>query len=191
MKEERVNDILAIGTDLVLKKGYNNIGIQEVLDAANIPKGSFYYYFKSKEDFGIKLIKYYSKHSLSILNQYLVDMQKEPKERIISFFKDMRDVYTNNGFKEGCLLGNCSLELADLSETFSNAIATELNIWQEVFKKCITEGQSTGNIKSEQSAKDLANFLLTGWEGALLRMKSAKNDDSINVFIQFISEYIL
>jgi TetR/AcrR family transcriptional regulator, transcriptional repressor for nem operon len=191
MKKETVDNILEIGTSLVLKKGYNNIGIQEVLNTAKIPKGSFYYYFKSKEDFGLQLIKYYSEHSLKVLNRYLNNPKKNPKERIISFFNDMKNIYSNNGYTEGCLLGNCSLELSDISETFSHVIASELDNWQQCFEKCIAEGQQSGHISNKELAKDLANFILSGWEGALLRMKSSKNDDSIETFIQFISKYII
>ena len=191
MKKETVDNILEIGTSLVLKKGYNNIGIQEVLNTAKIPKGSFYYYFKSKEDFGLQLIKYYSEHSLKVLNRYLQDSSKNPKERIISFFNDMKNIYSNNGYTEGCLLGNCSLELSDISETFSHVIASELDNWQQCFEKCIAEGQQSGHISNNELAKDLANFILSGWEGALLRMKSSKNDDSIETFIHFISKYII
>ncbi|TSE08300.1 MULTISPECIES: TetR/AcrR family transcriptional regulator [Aquimarina] len=191
MKKETVDNILAIGTDLVLKKGYNNLGILEVLETAKIPKGSFYYYFKSKEDFGIQLIKYYSEHSLKILNSYLKDTSKNPRERLLSFFNDMKNVYSDKGFKEGCLLGNCSLELSDVSESFSTVISSELDKWQFCFEDCIIEGQNTGVISADKSSVDMSNFILSGWEGAILRMKSSKNNDAIEVFIQYVSKYIL
>ena len=124
MKTQTIENILEIGTDLILKNGYNNIGLNKILEAANIPKGSFYYYFKSKEDFGIQVIKFYSENSLTFLNGYLTDASKEPKERIISFFEDMQKVYVDKEFKEGCLLGNSSLELSDMSEAFSNSVAS-------------------------------------------------------------------
>ena len=63
MKTETIDGILEIGADLILKNGYNNVGLNKILETANIPKGSFYYYFKSKEDFGIQVIKYYSENS--------------------------------------------------------------------------------------------------------------------------------
>ena len=191
MKTETIDNILEIGTDLILKNGYNNIGLNKILEAANIPKGSFYYYFKSKEDFGIQVIKFYSENSLTFLNGYLTDASKEPKERIISFFEDMQKVYVDKEFKEGCLLGNSSLELSDMSEAFSNSVAYELNKWQDCFELCIKEGQDANTIKKEESAKDMSDFILTTWEGSLLRMKSSKNTDSIATFIKFLKKYIL
>ncbi len=50
--------ILMTGADLVQHKGFKNTSIQDILKAAAIPKGSFYYYFDSKEDFGLQLIDY-------------------------------------------------------------------------------------------------------------------------------------
>ena len=161
MKTETIDNILEIGTDLILKNGYNNVGLNKILQTANIPKGSFYYYFKSKEDFGIQVIKFYSENSLTFLKSYLTDTSKSPKERIITFFEDMQNVYADKHFKEGCLLGNCSLELSDMSEAFSNSVANELNKWQECFEKCIQEGQEENAIRSEESAKEMSDFILT------------------------------
>jgi TetR/AcrR family transcriptional repressor of nem operon len=191
MKTKTIDNILAIGTDLILKNGYNNVGLNKILETANIPKGSFYYYFKSKEDFGIQVIKFYSENSLVFLKSYLTDASKNPKERIITFFEDMQNVYADKHFKEGCLLGNCSLELSDMSEAFSNSVANELNKWQDCFELCIKEGQDSNTIKKEESAKDMSDFILTTWEGSLLRMKSSKNTDSISTFIKFLKKYIL
>lgn len=191
MKKETVENILEVGTNLILKNGYHSVGLNKILKEANIPKGSFYYYFKSKEDFGLQVIQYYSKNALTILKNYLEDTTKTHKQRIISFFEDMIKVYETKDFKEGCLLGNCSTELSDFSESFSNSVANELAIWQENFENCIQEGQMMGNIKTDESAKTVSDFILTMWEGALLRMKSSKNVDSINTFILYLDKYIL
>lgn len=191
MKKDTVENILEIGTDLIIKNGYHNIGLNKILKEANIPKGSFYYYFKSKEDFGVQVIKYYSNKSLAILKSYLTDKSKSEKQRIISFFEDMKNVYISKDYKEGCLLGNCSIELSDFSESFSNSVANELMNWQEIFETCIQEGQEKGTIKKDESASILSNLVLTMWEGALLRMKSAKNSDSIDTIILYLDKTIL
>lgn len=191
MKTETIDTILEIGTDLILKNGYNNVGLNKILQAANIPKGSFYYYFNSKEDFGVQVIEYYSKNSLVFLKSYLTDASKNPKERIITFFEDMQHVYVEKKFNEGCLLGNCSIELSDMSEAFSNSVANEFNKWQACFETCIQEGHDTSTIKKTTSAKDMSDFVLTTWEGSLLRMKSSKNTDSISIFINFLKNHLL
>ncbi|MBW1296276.1 TetR/AcrR family transcriptional regulator [Aquimarina litoralis] len=191
MKEDTVHNILEIGTDLIIKNGYHSVGLNKILTEAKIPKGSFYYYFKSKEDFGLKVIESYSEKSIILLKGYLEDDTKDHKQRILTFFKDMKDVYVSKDYTEGCLLGNCSLELSDLSESFSNLISDKLNEWEKFFENCIREGQLEGSIKTNESAEVLSNLLLTMWEGALLRMKSAKNAKSLETFISYTEKHIL
>jgi len=53
------NRIIQKGAELVYLKGFNNTGIQEVLQAAEVPRGSFYFYFKNKEEFGLCLVDYF------------------------------------------------------------------------------------------------------------------------------------
>ena len=78
-----------------------------------------------------------------------------------------------------------------MSVAFSNSVANELSKWQECFETCIKEGQDANTIKKEESSKEMSDFILTTWEGSLLRMKSAKNTDSIETFIKFLKKYIL
>lgn len=190
MKENKITEILEIGTELISKKGFNNVGLQEILATANIPKGSFYYYFKSKEDFGLQIIKHYSAQSILLLDSYLKDNEKTPKERFLSFFKGMKQVYEQKSFSEGCLLGNCSLELADLKSSYALGISKELNNWQNKFEQCILEGQEDGSIKNEAPASKLAAYLLNNWEGALLRMKTSKSAEAIDIFIDFTRDLL-
>ncbi|WP_165395227.1 TetR/AcrR family transcriptional regulator [Flagellimonas allohymeniacidonis] len=191
MKEQTLKHILDVGMQLMLEKGYNKLGINEVLDTAEIPKGSFYYYFKSKEDFGLKVIQYYSANTLQFVKQHLEDKSKDPRARLIDFFEGMKPIYQEKAYKEGCLLGNCSLELSDQAESFRNLVSNELNQWQSAIEACITEGQKSGSIKSGETAKDLANFILNSWEGALLRMKASKNPESYNNFVYFLDKYMI
>lgn len=188
MKEEAIIHILQIGTNLIIKKGFNNVGLQEILTAAKIPKGSFYYYFKSKEDFGMQVIRYYSETSLEFLETYLTDRNKVPRERILSLFRDMKAAYHSKEYREGCLLGNCSLELSDIKPTYAANIAGELDKWQLAFERCILEGQQEGSIKTQTEARKLAAFLINSWEGALLRMKADKTAYHYDVFLDFAEE---
>lgn len=184
-KETTLQRILKIGGELIIQKGFNNVGLNEILSAVDIPKGSFYYYFKSKEDFGLQVIKNYGDESLKLLSGYFNDKTKDPKERMLSFFRDIRLVYIQKDFTEGCLLGNCSLELSDLKSSYAHGIAHELDRWENIFETCIAEGQADGSIGNPSDARKLAAYVLNNWEGAILRMKSKKSEKPLSLFIEF------
>lgn len=190
MKEGTIEHILQIGTDLIISNGFHNIGLKKILDEAGIPKGSFYYYFKSKDDFGQKVISYYSKGAEELTRRHLENKELEPKQRIIHFLESMKVVYEQEDFAKGCLLGNCSLELSAQNISFANLLNKSFNRWQDMFTATIEEGQKSGNIKQSMTAEQYAAFILNSWEGALVRMKSTKNNEPMDLLIDVLKNIL-
>ena len=60
MRQNTRQKILEVGAEIIHLKGYNHTGLQEILQAAGVPKGSFYNYFKNKEDFGLQVIDFFT-----------------------------------------------------------------------------------------------------------------------------------
>ncbi|WP_420385890.1 TetR family transcriptional regulator C-terminal domain-containing protein [Roseivirga sp.] len=190
MKEGTIEHILQIGTDLIIRNGFHNIGLKKILDEAGIPKGSFYYYFNSKDDFGQKVINYYSKGVEEFLRGKLESQKIEPKQRIIDLLESMKAVYKDEDFARGCLLGNSSLELSAQNTSFATLIDESFNRWQKLFSTAIEEGQKSGNIKRSMSPDQYASFILNSWEGALVRMKSTKNNEPLDLLIDVLKNML-
>ena len=70
-KDSAKDRILTHAAQIIHKKGFNNTGIQEILESAGVPKGSFYFYFKSKEDLGLALIDHYAERFGSMWRKVL------------------------------------------------------------------------------------------------------------------------
>ena len=86
----KINNIIADSIHLLYEKGYNGVGIQEIVESANIPKGSFYAYFKNKEDYLLKSLDFfYSKMEESVLLP-LEDKKKKPLNESIIFLLQKR-----------------------------------------------------------------------------------------------------
>ncbi len=190
MKEETKKNILEKGMGLIFKSGYHSVGLQKILDQAGIPKGSFYYYFKSKEDFGLQVLDFYAAESLLFMKSFLEDKDLDPRQRIFKLLETVKDLYTEQGYLQGCLLGNSSLELAAQKVVFAEKISQKFTEWQALFVRTIQQGQDLGSIPGQRSAEDLAAFLLNSWEGALVRMKSTRNNEPMDLFISFMQEII-
>ena len=186
MKEQKVDYILSIGADLIAKNGFHQVGLQQVLDEAKIPKGSFYYYFKSKEDFGLQVIDYYTNQNVEFLKSFLEDKSKTPRDRIFGLFNAVGEVYVKQQFAEGCLLGNCSLELSAQKSIYAENIEKSFRSWEKLFIATIKEGQEEGDIKQDKKPEDLASFILNTWEGALVRMKASKSNRPLELLIDFM-----
>ena len=189
-KENTLQRILETGSQLITQKGFNNVGLNEILETVNVPKGSFYYYFKSKEAFGLEVIRYYGDQSFALMQSFLEDKDKPAKQRFMDFFNEIRSMYIAKDYTEGCLLGNCSLELGDIKSSYATAVAVELDRWEVLFADCIREGQEDGSIGTASDAKEFAACMLNNWEGAILRMKSQKSAEALSVFIAFTEQLL-
>ncbi len=186
MGKEVAQNILEKGTDIIYRNGYHNVGLKKILEAASIPKGSFYHYFKSKEDFGLKAIDFYSQQTIEFLKSFLDNKDKTPKERILDLLITMKGIYCDQHFSLGCFLGNCSLELGAQNQSFADKISGKFKQWEDLFENTIKEGQESNLVKTDFSAKEYAAFILNGWEGALVRMKSTRNNEPLDQLIKFV-----
>src|SRR5262245_51137216 len=110
--------LLDAGTELILEKGYNHSGLDEILKRAGAQKGSFYHFFASKEDFGLQIVDRYAAARFATLDRFLGDESRRPLERLRLFFEDSCRRHEAMGYRKGCLFGNLGQEMADQSEPF-------------------------------------------------------------------------
>ena len=94
--------LIDVGTRLILEQGYHQTGIQDVLRAAGVPKGSFYYYFPSKEAFGQAVIAQFAAAYLARLEQYLGDTTARPLTRLRRHHEELLARFERRGCRGGC-----------------------------------------------------------------------------------------
>lgn len=183
-------DILQIGYDTFRKKGYHNVGINEILKNANIPKGSFYNFFKSKEDFALQTIEYYSGITRNLIIKHLSDKSKSPYNRIKHFYSFMINLNENDNFSSGCLLNNMANELGTLSEPLSNATDKNFLSWIYLIADCIKEAQLLGEVRDDYTSFELAEYLHAGLNGTFSRMKVTNSRTYMDKWLQMSFEFI-
>ncbi|MFT3811982.1 MAG: TetR family transcriptional regulator C-terminal domain-containing protein [Acidovorax sp.] len=179
-------NLLRVGMKMLHDGGYTATGIKDIVDAAQVPKGSFYNYFENKEAFGKEAIDLYFDSALPKLRELLCDESKPPLERLRNYFEARVRGFQAAGYARGCLLGNFSLEVADHSPLIRDRLAAHFQTWSGLLEGCIEQAQRTGALRNPMSAALLAQFLLNSWEGALLRMRAEKSDAPLNQFIEVV-----
>jgi TetR/AcrR family transcriptional repressor of nem operon len=168
------NNILETAREIILTKGYA-AGLNEILTAANVPKGSFYHYFKSKEDFVAELLKSYLDEHEIFLKELLTDDGTDHLERIISFLSMGRDLCKNNQCRQVCLVAKLGAEVSDLSEALRNVQSRGIRKWLDVYARFIREGQEKGTINRNIDADQAAALIHDLWQGASVRMQIDQN----------------
>lgn len=163
--------------------GFNGCGVQEIVDAAGIPKGSFYNHFKAKELLAIEVLETYSKGSR---RDMLADAAVAPLDRLRNHFGFLAQRYEANGYSRGCLIGNFAAETADGMPQLRAALDRSLARWTASVAGVIREGQADGSIAPNLDPDRTARFLINAWEGAVMRMKVTKSPESFEDFFAVV-----
>ncbi|MCV7156409.1 TetR/AcrR family transcriptional regulator [Mycolicibacterium brisbanense] len=167
--------LLRAGLDLVHARGFSASGVKDITDGAGVPKGSFYAYFPSKEEFAAAVLEHYWSDIESRLLPIL-DADGPAQQRIARFFHALADEHEAGDFLLGCLVGNLSLELGGASEPVRAELTRILDRWDDALTACLRSGQrDSGDIRSDLDAEELASVLIEGWEGAALRGKVTRS----------------
>ncbi|MGD0022765.1 MAG: TetR family transcriptional regulator C-terminal domain-containing protein [Smithellaceae bacterium] len=182
-------EIIRKGAKLIHAQGFNATGIQQILQAVGIPKGSFYFYFKSKEDFGLEIIDYFNATISGIFTHYLGDKKIPPLKRLEKLFEYYENAFQKNGAALGCPIGNLSLELADTNERLRVHLGGVIETLIAQIEMCLQEAKRDKSLPASLSAADTACFIFHGFEGAVLHMKVVKSVEPFRAFRKYLSEY--
>jgi TetR/AcrR family transcriptional repressor of nem operon len=174
------------GTHLMLRLGYAGTGLVELLEAAGVPKGSFYNHFESKEAFAVELVRrYYDAHDRRLAS-LIGQTGRSPLERLRSYFEDLRRRAVDASPQaRGCLLGMFALEMAGSSEPLRQTVSDVFRRWQGRVAELLRQAQTAGELDPEHDPQPLAAMLLDGWEGALMRARVSRDLDGLQEFIDF------
>jgi TetR/AcrR family transcriptional repressor of nem operon len=176
--------LIDAGLRLLLEQGYNNLGIQSLLEATETPKGSFYHHFKDKEDFALKVIDTYIGEVHAGLDACLRDHTLPPLARVRRFFELTQQKYQEDGYM-GCLMGGLGQELSGVSEVFRRKIEWCFSSIAERVAICLEEARQRGDIASASDVRRMADLLVDCWEGAALRSRLRRNPASLNAMLDF------
>lgn len=174
--------ILDAGLKVMFRKGYIGAGVREIVAEVPAPQGSFTNHFRSKEEFARAVLDRYFDDLKLLVAETLEDKSRTPRQRLRRYLDTITDRLANAGFNRGCLIGDFSLEAAPQSEMLRARLAEIFAEWRSPFAACIAEGQAAGEIAATFTPEDLAEFLLSSWEGAILRMKVERNSEPLERF---------
>lgn len=174
--------LIRAGLEHLTEKGYSAVGIDEILAAARVPKGSFYHQFRGKADFGLALVTAYDAYFITQLDRAFLDEEHAPLDRLRIFTERAEAGMARHGFRRGCLVGNLGQEMGALPDEFRAALTAVLKGWQGRTARLLSLAQAQGAIAPHHDPAALAETFWIGWEGAVLRAKLELRPDPLRRF---------
>lgn len=182
--------LLQAGLEMLHRQGFNATGVQEITEAAGVPKGSFYNHFESKDLLAVEIVKAYAARNAEKRKQ-LVEGAGAPLVRLRRYFESLNQIGEATKFSRGCLLGNFATELSAQSEAVRAGVRTAFEEWTTLVASVITEAQRDGTVARDVPARTLAAFLINAWEGAVIRSKVEKSGAPLDGFMSITFKKIL
>ncbi|WP_372887610.1 TetR/AcrR family transcriptional regulator [Shimia sp.] len=170
--------------EVLTEQGYACTGLNDLLQGAGVPKGSFYHYFTSKEDYLHAVIAAYAAYFARKLDRWLLNESRPPLARLADFVADGKAGMRRHDFRRGCLIGNLGQELASTSDTLRPPLDAVFRDWQARVARCLELARAAGEIAAATDCQKTAEFFWIGWEGAILRAKLVRSEAPIDLFAE-------
>jgi TetR/AcrR family transcriptional regulator, transcriptional repressor for nem operon len=184
-------DIIQVGLDIVLSRGFTATGVEAILKQANVPKGSFYNFFSSKEDFALAIIDRFVAGRKEVFSPIFRNDSWPPLQRIRKSFETLIALFESDDCSKGCLLGNLGQEMSDQSENVRQRLEQSLQMWIRELTGLVVEAQEKKTIPADIDAEMLAENLISSFQGALLRSKVKKSSGPLKNFISLYFDKFL
>lgn len=181
-------ELIRSGLEQLTENGFAASGIDQILKKVGVPKGSFYHYFASKEDFGLAVIQSYASYFAKKLDKYLLDESYPPLERMSNFVENAKVGISRYEFKRGCLVGNLGQEADLLPQSYRQILVDIFFDWQKSVSICLQAAQQNKDISASADCDLLAECFWVGWEGAVSRARLVQTTQPLdNYFNHFIA----
>lgn len=175
--------LIRSGVEVLTESGFAAAGIDGILKKVSVPKGSFYHYFKSKEDFGQAVIDNYASYFAAKLDKCLLDESIAPLQRIVKFAEEAKQGIIKFEFKRGCLVGNLGQEVAILPDSYRLVLQNIFAVWEGKMQTCLETAKQQGDIKQNINCVQQAEYFWIGWEGAVMRARLVQSVQPLDLYI--------
>src|SRR5471030_484968 len=182
--------LLATGQELSLRLGFNGMGLTELLKKAEVPKGSFYHHFRSKEAFGEAMIqRYYESYDAHLLKIF-TQTQGDQRQHILSYYAQTITNFCGSEFHNACLAVKLSAEVSDLSEPMRHALEQGTTQVIGRLKDAVEKGIAEESLWVPFSPAATASMLYSMWLGASLLAKIKRSVTPLTTALETIEIFL-
>jgi len=184
--------ILDAAEELMWRKSFHSVGLNEILTAVGVPKGSFYHYFESKEHFGVELLKHYIKDATLVKSEALTNrnVESDPSERLLVFLEGSINSFLANRGKCPCLVLKLASEVTSFSEPMREVLAGGIETWLAIVAGVFDEAKVLGTIPRDLDSKNTAGLMRDLWAGAIQRSTVSNSVQPMEAALDFIRHHL-
>lgn len=178
--------LLNAAMGLMLDHGYNATTVDQICKAAGVTKGSFFYYFESKEALGQALLPHFLATMGTLLQQGAHQQVADPLQRLYTYCDDIALMLGRPDVPKSCLIGNFAQELAPTQPAFSAICHQCFTQWAEQLQQELNAACLLYPPQVALDSYSVAEHFLATLEGALIL---AKAQQDLAVVVQSLGHF--
>jgi TetR/AcrR family transcriptional repressor of nem operon len=183
--------LLQVGMQMVHRHGFGGASVRDIVQAAGVPQGSFTNHFTSKERFGLEVIELYFANSRAVMQRTLLDDAQPPLQRLRAYIDARKNGLNQDGMRNGCLLGNFTLEATDTSEPIRARLLEAFAELQAALAYCLRAAVRAGEIAPATECDEIAGFVVSSLQGAYLIAKAQRDPRAVERFKEILFSSVL
>ena len=180
--EQTREHILATAEGIILQRGYSGTSIEEIIGAAGITKGGFFYHFDGKNDLAKSLILRYLDNDVKFfggLAERARSLTEDPLQQLLIFLKLMAEAMADlPDAHPGCLVASFTYEAQQFDDEVRELNAEGVISWRHMFMEQFEKVLEKYPMKIEKPLEELADMLSSVIEGGII-MSKVLNDRNI------------
>ncbi len=153
------NHILDCGQSIILRKGFAGTGLNEILGAADVPKGSFYHYFHSKEQFGCALFERYVAATERGMALVFAPDGRSGRDRALAYLHAWLGEVDGRCWADRCLMVKLAAEVADVSEAMRGILGAAIDRRIGWLADVLGQGLVDGSLPAGLPPRETAQML--------------------------------
>jgi TetR/AcrR family transcriptional repressor of nem operon len=181
--------LLETAQHLMLAKGYTATSVEDICEAANLTKGSFFHYFASKEDLGKAVLDRYVNTTFQAVQNGPFLKKSDPLQRLYGYIDFMVEVSKDPARRSGCLLGNFAQVLTETHPEIRTQCAAHFGQWAGMLKQELDAAKAAYNVKGLDTGT-LADHFIALFEGSLILAKTRQDLDVIANNLNHFKNYL-
>jgi TetR/AcrR family transcriptional repressor of nem operon len=182
--------LLETAQRLMLAKGFAATSLGDICEEAKLTKGSFFHYFKSKEQLGKEVLERFCRMMRERLKQAPFQAKRDPIDRLDGMLEFMIQMSKEPIAKQGCLLGSFSQELTQTHPEIRQCCAGQFQQWTEDFKRELDAVKSLYAPKTAIDTESLAQHYIAIVEGSLILAKAQQETSVVAENLRHFKRYL-
>jgi len=168
-------------------QGYAATGVAQILDRAKANAGSFYYFFKTKEELLLAVLDLYVQSLQPVVVQPVLSQIQDPLEGVFGILDFYRRNLLATGCTYGCPIGRLALEIPEEQRRVHKRLADNFDGWTAAVEKCLQD--ASARLPAGTNLKTLSQFVLTVMEGGVMQSRAHRAIEPFDASVQHLREY--